>query len=114
MLWHDRSHGPERFWGDFYVRLVRTLRSTNAWFGTAGQTVSWFRKRREVRFDRIEDARGSHVHLRYDGAVIQPPLRIIVHRPSGQESATDIPWNGGRAVEFESVHRPSQSVGSSI
>ena len=114
VLWHDRSHGPERFWGDFYVRLVRTLRSTNAWFGTAGQTVSWFRKRREVRFDRIEDARGSHVHLRYDGTVIQPPLRIIVHRPSGRESATDIPWNGGRAVEFESVHRPSQSVGSSI
>src|SRR5207253_9032885 len=19
MLWHDRSHGPERFWGDFYL-----------------------------------------------------------------------------------------------
>jgi len=114
VLWHDRSHGPERFWGDFYVTLVRTLRSTKAWFSTAGQAVSWFRKRREVRFERVEDARGSRVHLRYDGAVIQPPLRIIVHRPSGQESATDIPWNGGRVVEFESVHRRSQSVGSSI
>src|SRR5262249_2069464 len=26
VLWHDRSHGPERFWGDFYVDLVQTLK----------------------------------------------------------------------------------------
>ena len=21
VIWHDRSHGPERFWGDFYIKL---------------------------------------------------------------------------------------------
>jgi hypothetical protein len=33
VLWHDRSHGPERYWGDFYARLVVRLKSLDAWFG---------------------------------------------------------------------------------
>src|SRR5439155_671266 len=45
VLWHDRSHGPERFWGDFYIRLVQALKSSKGWFATAGRVVSWFRKR---------------------------------------------------------------------
>src|SRR5205814_8142028 len=26
VLWHDRSHGPERFWGEFYAKLVEDLK----------------------------------------------------------------------------------------
>ncbi len=62
VLWHDRSHGPERFWGDFYISLVETLRSSNAWFATASQAVDWFRARRRVRFVR-DEARGSGVRV---------------------------------------------------
>jgi len=25
VLWHDRSFGPERFWGDFYIGWVERL-----------------------------------------------------------------------------------------
>jgi len=54
LLWHDRSHGPERFWGEFYVRLVQKLRSLGVWFGTAAQVVNWFQKRREVIFRYVD------------------------------------------------------------
>ncbi len=81
VLWHDRSHAPERFWGDFYIKLVRTLKSQNAWFGTASQMVGWFRKRREVRFERIDSANGSRASLLYSGDdVIDPPLRVRLHQ----------------------------------
>ena len=49
--WHDRSISPERCWDDFYVELVRNLKSKGAWFATAGDVVSWFRKRRSAVFD---------------------------------------------------------------
>jgi len=112
VLWHDRSHAPERFWGAFYIGLVRTLKSANAWFCTAGQAVSWFRKRREVRFESVEDARGTRIRLCYEGAAIRPPLRVILHRPAGKGSGTEIPWNGSTVVAFDSPRRHPQSVGS--
>jgi hypothetical protein len=46
--WHDRSIAPERLWGDVYVQLVDELESKGAWFATAAEAVSWFRKRRSV------------------------------------------------------------------
>ena len=105
LLWHDRSHGPERFWGDFYVRLLQKLRSLDVWFGAAGQVIGWFRKRREVRFERVEDGVGERPQLRYEGEEIQPPLRIRVYLPPrsskgdelGGEATVefiDVPWNG--------------------
>ena len=115
LLWHDRSHGPERFWGDFYLRLVQGLRSLDAWFGTAAQVVDWFRKRREVRFDRVEVPDGTaRTCLRYDGQEILPPLKIRVHRPhaggNGRESPgeptstfVDIPWKGETTGELDQL-----------
>ena len=105
ILWHDRSHGPERFWGDFYLTLLQALRSLDTWFGTAAQVVGWFRKRREVRFDRVEapDATGR-TRLRYHGEQILPPLTIRIHRPSAAGTAgasLDIPWNGETALELD-------------
>src|SRR5439155_1540865 len=105
VLWHDRSPGPERFWGDFYIRLVEALRSLDAWFGTAEQVVGWFRKRREVRFDWVEAADGTaRTCLRYHGDQVPPPLTIRIHRPSAAETAAaslDIPWSGETPVELD-------------
>jgi hypothetical protein len=105
VLWHDRSHGPERFWGDFYVRLVQALKSLDVWFGSATQVVGWFRRRREVRFERTEVLGAARIRLRYDGEEIQPPLRIRIYgtstKPRKDESVgpaaaqfIDISWNG--------------------
>lgn len=51
--WHDRSIAPERLWGDFYVRLVEDLKSKRAWFSTASQAVSWFKKRRSAVIESV-------------------------------------------------------------
>jgi hypothetical protein len=111
VLWHDRSHGPERFWDAFYIRLVETLKSTNAWFATAGQAVSWFRKRREVRFERVDGAQSTRVRLRYEGAAIHPPLRLILHSQMDRGARAETSWCGGSLFEsFSPDHQP-QAVG---
>lgn len=51
--WHDRSIAPERLWGGFYTQLVDELKSKQCWFATAADTVSWFRKRREAVFEKV-------------------------------------------------------------
>ncbi len=105
ILWHDRSHGPERFWGDFYCRLLARLRSLDGWFASAAQVVGWFQKRRELRFERDEAPDGAgQICARYAGEKIQPALNIRLHQPngrtgglqtrSGARNFVDIPWNG--------------------
>ena len=108
LLWHDRSHGPERFWGDFYLRLLEKLKSLNPWFGTARQAVSWFRKRREVRFARVETPDGVCAQPRYHGQDVQPPFRLRVYGPvrGRREGAAldfvDLSWNGQSSQDLES------------
>ena len=114
VLWHDRSHGPERFWGDFYIRLVEVLKSSDAWFATAAQAVSWFRKRREVRFERTGTANGvlvfSSTEEEQETEAV-PSLCIRVHRPSMKQDAgpsggvfpyTDTEWNAQTVVNCDS------------
>ena len=112
VIWHDRSHAPERFWGDFYVRFVEALKSTDAWFATTGHAASWFRKRRSVHFERVEAADGTaRTDIRYEGEEIRPPLNVRIHRPQGTPSleshcgtksdSTDIPWSGGSSDQLE-------------
>jgi hypothetical protein len=110
LLWHDRSHGPERFWGDFYIRLLQNLKARDGWFGSASQVVNWFRKRREVRFEQVETSDGARTRLRYDGEEIQPPLKIRVYQPPRQdkdagsvatERFIDVPWNGKSTDEVD-------------
>jgi hypothetical protein len=115
VLWHDRSHGPERFWGDFYVKLVLSLKSLSPWFGTASEIVEWFRKRRHVHFERSEAENGAGMLLHYTGEAIEPPLRIRLHRPFfgnrvelGRETSAahgyiDIDWNGQTALDPDSL-----------
>jgi|SRR5438876_3150989 len=113
VLWHDRSHGPERFWGAFYVRLLRALTTLDGWFGTADQVVGWFRKRRGVSFERIEGTDGVvRTRVRYQGEQILPPLTIRVHRPSAagnwrgtavgtSSNFVDITWNGETTADLD-------------
>jgi hypothetical protein len=104
VLWHDRSHAAERFWGDFYIRLVARLKSLDCWFGSAAQVVAWFRKRREVRFEQD----GGRIRIEYNGDPIDPPLRVRVHSASCPDTErtepefTDITWRGERTAAIES------------
>ena len=97
ILWHDRSHGPERFWGGFYVRLVETLRARGTWFGTATGIVRWFQTRRDVCFEEFETRDGAAIRLRGRGQSVEPPLTVRIHGPS---AVTDTPWNGADDIEF--------------
>ncbi len=120
VLWHDRSHAPERFWGAFYIRLVQTLKSSGAWFATGGQAVRWFRKRRQVRFERAGGASGVRCILPKEAEAALPSLSLTVYRPSLGGSDTqpsletrhafiDIPCHAGAVVEFDSfLNRVSQ------
>jgi hypothetical protein len=94
LLWHDRSHGPERFWGDFYVRLLRSLCTRRPWFGTASQIVSWFRQRRGIRFERGASVDPADVRVRYEGEEIRPAVVIRVHRPVDAVPCVDQFWDG--------------------
>jgi peptidoglycan/xylan/chitin deacetylase (PgdA/CDA1 family) len=75
--WHDRSISPERCWDGFYKELIRELEENGAWFATAEEVVSWFRKRRAVTFETkssvTEDGSGS---LQPDSL---PALQCRVH-----------------------------------
>jgi hypothetical protein len=51
VLWHQKSLAPERLRDEFYIRLLRELKSLGAWFGTANQVVHWFRQRHSVAFE---------------------------------------------------------------
>ena len=86
--WHDRSLGPERLWGDFYVSLLNNLRAKKPWFATAAQTVSWFRNRRETSFDSAtRDGRKIRVqpanNRLANDAVNLPPLVVRVYNRGG-------------------------------
>jgi hypothetical protein len=114
ILWHDRSHGPERFWGDFYKDLIHNLRLSGCWFASARQVVGWYQKRRDIEFDASGTTDGSDIRPRYEGERIDPPLRIRVHTPksgrAGARSSTqepnkfiDVCWNGESAEELNNT-----------
>ena len=78
--WQDRSLAPERLWGGCYVNLIQDLRSRGAWFTTAGQAVSWFRKRRSATFES-DAAEPGHVRAKASGdqGGDLPRLRLRIH-----------------------------------
>ncbi len=102
------------------------LKSSDAWFATAAQAVSWFRRRRNVRFERFGIADGVQAFPRKEGEEALPPLCLRVYRPpmghdaqpSGEETCTfdDIPWNTKTIVGFDaSLQRISdQPLGMSV
>jgi hypothetical protein len=112
LLWHDRSHGPERFWGDFYISLVEMLKSSDAWFATAAQATGWFQKRREVRFERIGTTNCVRAFpFPCDEREELPQLCLRVYRQSAEKheqemgavECTLLPWSSRTVMEFDST-----------
>jgi hypothetical protein len=96
VLWHDRSLGPERHWGDFYVRLVEDLKRRGAWFANAHAVVDWFRARRAVRFT------AGGCELPHGGLRDLPGFTLREHRPG--EPPRDQPWDGAREFQFQTAN----------
>ena len=95
VLWHDRSHAPERFWGDFYKKMVAQLKAMDAWFATGSEVVNWFDQRRQVSFDCASESDQRLVRLRYQGSKLEQSLRVRVHEAEkGTTAFRDIPWDG--------------------
>jgi glycosyltransferase involved in cell wall biosynthesis len=82
--WHDRSIAPERLWDDFYVDLVDELKKRGAWFSTAAQAVSWFRKRRSAVFENVSWESGAvRVKIAVGVSEDLPDLQLRVHNGGG-------------------------------
>jgi len=90
--WHDRSIAPERLWDGFYSGLLRELKRRGAWFATATQAVSWFRKRRAAVLQTSSVADGK-IRIKAspgaDGG--SPGLRVRVHKPETGKAAAGAP-----------------------
>ena len=80
--WHCRSLGPERFWDDFYTRMLSEMKERGAWFGSAEQVVRWFGKRRSVTFNSVR-SHGSGVEVDLSCGLWDegPDLILRVHAP---------------------------------
>lgn len=110
VLWHDRSHGPERFWGDFYVKLLDKLRHADAWFATGSQVVDWFERRRGIEFVETVSADGGLeiVVTCRDGAT-EPGFNLRIWRASADGSAEpsmsfdDSSWSGLAPVRYSTT-----------
>ncbi len=76
--WHDRSLAPERQWSAPYRELIQNLRLRGAWFATASQATSWFRKRRSVGFMADGSVRESVPLTERNDHV--PGLRLRAHK----------------------------------
>jgi hypothetical protein len=99
--WHTRSLSPERLWGDFYLRLLDELEKYRVWYATASEIVSWFRRRRALRFERSGSAQsGWRVRVSGEHVAVQPPFVVRIHRaladaPRPAETTfSDLAWNG--------------------
>ena len=88
--WHDRSLAPERLWGEVYRDLIRDLKSRGAWFATAGEATSWFRKRRAAEFETDSmEPQTTRGKVAADQSDNLPGLRLRFHsaRKSGSIGA---------------------------
>jgi hypothetical protein len=107
ILWHERSLAPERQWGQFYERLLETLRGRSTWFGTAGDVVQWFRRRRALTLG--EPTFDGHrvlvpVHDGHEGSREGPVPCVRVHLPgtgNGRHEHVDAPYTGGETMTID-------------
>lgn len=84
--WHDRSIAPERLWDGSYIRLLDGLKKRKPWFATAGEAVSWFRKRRLAKIENLaNEDRTVRVKVSPDQRNHSlPGLRIRMHKVSAR------------------------------
>jgi hypothetical protein len=112
-LWHDRSHGPERFWGEFYVRLVGELKTHDVWFGTGSEVVEWFRARRSIIFERCTSSDGAErVLAKSSGGMPKRPFAIRIHH--ALHKTTDVPWSGDGAAEMAAHQEKERSFSGAL
>jgi peptidoglycan/xylan/chitin deacetylase (PgdA/CDA1 family) len=103
--WHDRSIAPERLWGDFYVELIEELKSRGAWFSTASDAVSWFRKRRSAVFASVSgDLEALHVKIGISGNEGVPGMRLRIYNPGKPPQDTAISAMGSDHVHEISLN----------
>jgi len=90
--WHDRSLAPERLWGGCYRELIQDLEKRGAWFATASQATSWFRKRRSAAFE-TDSAQPNLVRIKIAGihADDLPGLRLRINK------AGELAWIAGHS-----------------
>src|ERR1700739_2577305 len=108
LLWHDRSHGPERFWGSFYARLIESLKKSDAWFGTCTEVSEWYRIRRGVKFESVTTNCGRRVRMHSTMGTNDHGMRIRIHRKDCTSSHagemqeyTDMCWDGRSEQDIE-------------
>jgi hypothetical protein len=109
ILWHMRSLSPERLWGGFYKRLLDEGSRANAWFGTARETVDWFRSRRRMRLSTR--ASPDDQLFIYAGNGNEPDgtdmtIRVYHPEPAAQHPYTDITWYGQPEIKV-SIYKKS-------
>jgi hypothetical protein len=93
--WHDRSIAPERLWDGFYLKLLEELGGRGAWFATAEQAVSWFRKRRSVTVEAtIVEQEKIRIRASAELDNRLPGLRVRMHKPGT--------WNDTKAMSAAS------------
>jgi hypothetical protein len=88
--WHDRSIAPERLWNDVYTKLLEDLKGRRAWFATANQAVSWFRKRRAAVIESAifaDDSVCVKVSLNQIDDDL-PGLKIRLHKASTAQTGS--------------------------
>ena len=79
--WHDRSVAPERLWGGCYRDLIQDLKSRGAWFSTATQAISWFRKRRSAAFETDSIEPGAvRAEVTVERRDDLPGLQLRIHK----------------------------------
>jgi hypothetical protein len=104
LIWHDRSHGPERFWGNFYAGLVENLKKSDAWFATCSEVSEWFRLRRSVKFTSVTVEGDRRVRLESSFAANSPEMRVRLYRKDSssdhiQPGYSETCWDGRSAQE---------------
>jgi hypothetical protein len=115
VLWHDRSHGPERFWGEFYAKLVEDLKGKKVWFASGSQAVGWFNRRRHVTFEHDHGTVRARIPGEARGTL--PPMAVRVY-PAQQAQGFSRPgaeplrpiehhWTGERELKVTTTHVPT-------
>jgi len=87
--WHDRSIAPERCWGQFYAKLIRSLKEKGSWCTSAGSAVAWFQDRRSVCFKRVSQGiELSRAASEWRSGKDGPGLRLRVYNSCKRDGAS--------------------------
>jgi hypothetical protein len=107
--WHDRSIAPERLWTGAYVDLIKEMEERGAWFATASQATSWFRRRRSIRFER--SANGS-VEIILPGVADESLPPLVARTYAGGSRSHDVVLKSG--MTSDNLYRCSELESTAV